>query len=133
MGYRAVRIPLSCDLSRDLSRDLACDLATVRLWADHMRAHVDDVSASLRNEGVEHEIWFLYPGPPLCAIGVMKGDDAVAAAAVAARSTLSVDQVHRDFKAHWITSGIVGVAFAPDAPDPFPGCELLFEARPRQP
>lgn len=118
MTYRAVKIPLSCDL------------ATVHCWSDYMRAHMDEVAASLRQEGVRHEAWYLGTEQPLYVIGVMDVADMAKASAAAGASSLSVDQVHRDFKRHWVRADITPVTYQPDTDDPFPGCVLLFEARP---
>lgn len=117
MAYRAVKIPLSCNL------------ATVHRWADYMRAHMDEVAASLRQEGVRHEAWYLGTEQPLFVIGVMDVADMAKASQAAETSSLSVDQAHRDFKRHWIRAGITPVTYQPDADDPFPGYTLLFEAR----
>ncbi|WP_138467088.1 DUF6176 family protein [Poseidonocella sp. HB161398] len=118
MGYRAVRIPLSCGE------------AEIRRWAGYMLAHMDEVAESLRREGVRHEAWHLCPGDPLCLVGVMDHTDPEQAARAMAASALSVDEVHRAFKRHWIRPDITRLDYDPEASDPFPGCELLFEARP---
>lgn len=76
MRYRAVKIPLRCGED------------TVRQGADYMRAPIDEVSESLRREGVRHEMWFFGAGDPHFVIGVMDVPDAATASAVAAASEL---------------------------------------------
>lgn len=117
MSYRAVKIPLSCDEMR------------VRRWSDYMLMHMHEVFEALRQEGVRHEAWYLCRGEPLCVIGIMDVVDASLSRSVASNSTLSVDQVHRDFKRHWVRSGITMVPLDPANNQPVAACELHFEAR----
>jgi len=117
MTFRAIKIPLTCDEDE------------IRRWAAYMTANLMEVSESLRREGVRSEAWFLCPEVPLSVIGVMEVEDAVGAALAAEMSRLAVDQVHRAFKAHWRRDAATPVRFDPDSPDPFPGCELLFQCR----
>lgn len=116
MKYRATKIPILCDEK------------VVRQWADYMCDHLDEVSISLRNEGVRHEMWFMGKGSSLFLIGVMDVDDIAASRAVAAQSGLSVDDVHRRFKAHWDKRSIETLSIEPSGTPNFPECELLFEA-----
>ena len=78
-----------------------------------MRGHMEEVLESLNREGVRHEAWYLCPGQPLCVIGLMDVDDADAAAHAMAVSPLSVDRIHRQFKEHWLRSGITPIQFEP--------------------
>lgn len=96
-----------------------------------MLAHMDEVLASLRREGVRHEAWYLCTGEPLCVIGIMDVDDAIASKQAMAASSLSVDQVHRDFKHHWVQSGIAAFDYDPAEHQLQEGSELLFSARPK--
>lgn len=119
MTYRAAKIPLTCDELR------------VRQWSNYMRGHMEEVLESLHREGVRHEAWYLCPGQPLCVIGLMDVDDADAAAHAMSVSPLSVDRIHRQFKEHWLRSGITPIQFEPGNSDLDSEYELLFEARTR--
>ncbi len=46
MTYRAKKIRLFCTIE------------VVEQWAAFMRAHLEEVEAALRQEGVRHEMWF---------------------------------------------------------------------------
>jgi hypothetical protein len=86
MNYRATKVRLTCDER------------TVREWTSYMLDHLDEVSLALRNEGVRHEMWFMGRDSSLFVIGVMDVDDIAASRAAAAKSELSVDEVHKRFK-----------------------------------
>jgi hypothetical protein len=83
MNYQATKIRLTCDEG------------TVRAWSAYMLDHIDEVSLALRNESVRHEMWFMGRDPSLFVIGIMDVDDAAASQAIAARSWLGVDEVHK--------------------------------------
>jgi hypothetical protein len=117
MNYRATKIRLTCDER------------TVREWASYMLDNNDEVVLALRNEGVRHEMWFMGRDSSLFVIGVMDVDDAAASRAVAAKSRLNVDEVHRRFKRHWERGGLETLSIDPACIPSFGGCELLFEAR----
>ncbi|SIR14923.1 hypothetical protein SAMN05880582_10725 [Rhizobium sp. RU20A] len=118
MNYRAKKIRLLCTIE------------IVEQWAAFMRAHLPEVEAALRQEGVHHEMWFSGTDDRgLFVIGVMDVDDQPASAAVSAQSQLSVDAVHRQFKSHWDRSSIQDIAMSPQETPHFEGCVLLFEAR----
>jgi hypothetical protein len=119
MTYRAAKIPLTCDEFR------------VRQWSNYMLGHMEEVLGSLNREGVRHEAWYLCPGQPLCVIGLMDVDDADAAALAMSASILSVDRIHRQFKEHWLRSGITQIQFDPSNNQLDSEYELLFEARTR--
>ena len=109
---------------------LTCDESVVHDWAAYMRAHLDEVVRSLRQEQVRHEMWFQgrdHHG--LFLIGVMDVDDHAKSAAVAAASTLGVDLVHRQFRQHWDRARTQDLDIAPEASPVFANCTLLFEAR----
>ena len=109
---------------------LTCGEPVVREWAAFMHAHRAEVVQALVQEGVRHEAW--YTGRDdggLYVIGVMDVDDHEASSAVSQKSTLSVDQVHRQFKAHWNRSRILELpVLSEDAPT-FEDCELLLDVR----
>jgi Family of unknown function (DUF6176) len=88
MNYRATKIRVTCDEE------------VVREWASHMLAHIDEVSLALRNEGARHEMWFMGKDSSLFIIGVMDVESLAASQAIAAKSQLSVDEIHRRFKDH---------------------------------
>ncbi|ESZ11016.1 DUF6176 family protein [Mesorhizobium sp. M0923] len=118
MNYEAKKIRLTCGEN------------IVRKWAAFMLAHLDEVSSALRQEGVRHEMWFMgVDGTSLFIIGVMDVDDKAASVAVSEKSHLSVDNVHRQFKAHWDRSTIEDLKVDPLHAPTFGDCELLFEAR----
>lgn len=116
MNYRATKIGLTCDEP------------VVRAWASFMTEHLGEVSAALRNENVRHEMWFMGRDTSLYIIGVMDVDDHQASQEVAAKSSLEVDAVHRDFKKFWDRGNVVRLHISPDTPPDFDNCELLFEA-----
>ena len=110
---------------------LTCDEEGVREWAAYMQGHIAEVFAALVQEGVWHEAW--YAGRDdggLYVIGVMDVDDHQASSAVSQKSSLSVDQVHRQFKAHWDRSRILDLPVSPDNAPTFGDCELLLDVRP---
>ncbi|GLS35047.1 hypothetical protein GCM10010869_06350 [Mesorhizobium tianshanense] len=109
---------------------MTCDEKTVREWTSYMRDHGDEVSLALRNEGVRHEMWFMGHDSSLFVIGVMDVDDIAASRAVAAKSELSVDEVHRRFKRSWDARSIEALCIDRASAPHFKECELLFEARP---
>ena len=117
MNYRATKIRVICDEE------------TVREWAAYMRAHIDEASMALRNEGVRHEMWFMGRDPSLFVIGVMDVDDVAASRQVAVKSRLSVDEVHRGFKAFWDKDSLQTLAVDRTEVPRFEDCELLFEVR----
>jgi hypothetical protein len=94
---------------------VTCGWKEVHEWAAYMQSHMDEVSQSLSQEQVRHEAW--YAGQDdggLYVIGVMDVDDQKASAAIAARSSLTIDQVHRHFKGHWDRSRIRDLQIALD-------------------
>ncbi|MCO5132653.1 MAG: DUF6176 family protein [Xanthobacteraceae bacterium] len=118
MNYQAKRIRLTCNET------------TVRDWAAFMLAHLDEMSVALRQEGVRHEMWFMGADEiSLYVIGVMDVDDKAASVAASEKSELSVDAVHRRFKAHWDRTRVEDIKVESRHPPTFDGCELLFEAR----
>ncbi len=61
MPYSAKKIPVMCSVD------------TVTEWATFMNGRLDEVRQSLKQEGVEHEQWFLgADGPRIFLVGVMK-------------------------------------------------------------
>ena len=109
---------------------VTCDEAEVRNWAAFMTANLDEVRQSLRNEGAQHELWFMgKEAGSIYLIGVMNVADEEKSAAVAASSTLSVDEVHRKFKKHWDRDRSAKLEIDPSAAPSFGELELLFEAR----
>lgn len=119
MGYGAKKIYLTCDRT------------VVRGWSDYMTTHADEVSQSLAQEGVRHELWYLgEDAGGLFVIGVMDVDDAAAAARVAGSSTLSVDAVHREFKRSWDRTRVEELPIDPTREPSFAEHELLIDARP---
>lgn len=110
---------------------LTCDQAVLDAWTAYMLGHLEEVGASLRQERVRHEMWFCgNDAGGLFIIGVMDVDDAPASVVIANASTLSVDQVHRDFKTHWDRARTTKLDISPSRPPVFENCILLFEARP---
>nr|WP_257784702.1 DUF6176 family protein [Salipiger sp. CCB-MM3] len=103
----------------------------MRRWSNYMLAHMDEVLASLHREGVRHEAWYLCPGEPLCVIGIMDVTDALAAQKAMSTSSLSVDEVHREFKRHWVHSDISAFEYDPGEYQFQEGAELLFSAHPK--
>lgn len=93
-----------------------------------MKEHPDEVSATLRNENVRHEMWFMSRDAALYVIGVMDVDDHRASQDVAARSNLGVDAVHREFKKFWDRERVELLPINPATPPQFNDCEFLFEA-----
>ena len=96
-----------------------------------MNAHSDEVRQSLAQERVRHEAWFLGEDDEgLYLIGMMDVDDQASSAAIAATSTLSIDQVHRAFKQHWDRTRIMRLRITPDALPDFAGFRMLLDVRP---
>lgn len=108
---------------------LTCDESIVRAWAGFMKQHIDEVSAALRNENVRHEMWFMGKDADLYIIGVMDVEDHRASQQVAAKSSLDVDAVHREFKKFWDKEKAELLPINSAEPPNFDDCELLFEAR----
>ena len=109
---------------------VTCDVAEVRKWADFMIANLSEVKQSLLNEGALHEAWFLGEEEgAFYVIGVMDVADEKASAAVAAKSKLSVDEVHRNFKQHWDRDRSSKLEIDPLVEPSFRELDLLFEAR----
>lgn len=112
---------------------LTCGEQEVRSWAAFMLANMSEVKQSLHNEGVRYEAWYLGRDEGdgcLFLVGVMDVDDATAAHAVSAKSTLEVDKVHREFKKHWDRKRSEKEPKLQIDPSTAPDLELLFEARP---
>jgi hypothetical protein len=107
---------------------VTCDETTVRAWAAYMIEHLEEVSAALRNENVRHEMWFMGRDCSLFIVGVMDVDDHAASQAVAAKSGLSVDEVHKNFKAHWDKDSAERLSIDPARIPRLDDCEFLFEA-----
>jgi hypothetical protein len=111
---------------------VTCGWKEVHEWAAYMQSHMDEVRQSLSQEQVRHEAW--YAGQDdggLYVIGVMDVDDQEASASIAASSSLTIDQVHRQFKGHWDRSRIRDLQIAPGYPPSFKDCKLVLDARPR--
>ncbi|MEQ9448581.1 MAG: DUF6176 family protein [Rhodospirillaceae bacterium] len=110
---------------------LTCDERTLQEWASFMRAHMDDVAESLRQERVRHELWFSgKDSGGLFVIGVMDVDDQQDASNIAQDSISEVDLAHKEFKKHWDRTKSTALAISPTRAPTFEGCTLLFEARP---
>ena len=110
---------------------LTCDEHPLNEWAAFMRAHLDQVAESLRDEKVRHEMWFSGRDEGgLFVIGVMDVDDHQASNTVTTASTLEVDQVHRAFKKHWDRARAQDLDIAKTHAPIFEHCALLFEAKP---
>ncbi|WP_353645094.1 DUF6176 family protein [Mesorhizobium sp. WSM2239] len=105
---------------------VTCDEVTVWAWAAYMTEHLDEVSLALRNESVRHEMWFMGRDWSLFVLGVMDVDDHPGSQAVSAKSELSVDEVHKNFKAFW--SSAERLSIDPAKSPRFEDCEFLFEA-----
>jgi hypothetical protein len=111
---------------------LTCDEVVVREWAAYLTGHADEVSQSLAQERVRHELWFMgRDADGLFLIGVMDVDDREASSKAAQASILSVDAVHRAFKQHWDRARSHDLPIDPSRAPGFPGCETLIDARPR--
>ena len=110
---------------------LTCNEGPLAAWAAFMRGHIEEVSESLRQERVRHEMWFSGQDQGgLFIIGVMDVDDHQASAAAANVLVLEVDRVHREFKKHWDRARTHKLDIAPRQAPVFDGYALLFEARP---
>lgn len=110
---------------------LTCSEAIVREWAEYMTRHADEVRQALRQESVRHEMWLLgREATSLYLIGIMDVGDPVGAHRATQQSTLSVDRVHKQFKAHWDPKRISDVPIDRNAAPTFPGLEVLWDARP---
>ena len=118
MNYSAHKIPLTCDEP------------VVREWAAYMAAHADEVSQSLAQEGVRHELWVMgRDAEGLFLIGVTDVVDRKASWKAAQASTLSVDAVHRVFKQHWDRARNHDLPIDPACAPEFPDCETLIDAK----
>jgi len=117
MRYRARKIYVSCDR------------AAIARWADYLNGHREESKQSLAQEGVRHEAWWMGRDEGgLFLVAALDVEDLEKARAVFEASTLSVDQVHRDFMKQWdrrIDLDIEGSS----APT-FPDYELLIDMRP---
>jgi hypothetical protein len=110
---------------------LTCNETVVREWAVYMQDHIAEVGQALAQEQVRHEAW--YAGTDdggLYVIGVMDVDDHDVSSAVSQKSSLSVDQVHRQFKTHWDRARVTDLPVSRAYEPTFEGCELLLSVRP---
>jgi hypothetical protein len=74
-------------------------------------------------------MWFMgADDTSLFVIGVMDVDDKAVSVADSEKSYLSVNAVHRQFKAHWDRSRIEYLKIDPLHTPDFDDCDLLFEA-----
>ncbi|HVJ55559.1 MAG TPA: DUF6176 family protein [Aliidongia sp.] len=108
---------------------VTCDRPTIDRWSDYLNGHLDEGRLSLSQEGVRHELWWVgQDDGGLFLIGAMDLDDYEKALAVFRASTLSVDQVHREFMKHW--GPRVEIEIDRAAAPRFPDCELLIDLKP---
>jgi len=79
----------------------------VRDWAEFLRQHRDEATATLINEGVSVESWFeVTLDDKRYLLGYIRATSVSAAAAVAAQAENPVDAYHRQFKADtWVRGG----------------------------
>lgn len=117
LNYTAYKIRLSCGHDK------------VHEWADYMHANKQEVSQSLAQENVRHEMWFYGEDESgSFVIGVMDCDDVKKASDTAKHSTLSVDRVHRAFKQFWGEREKLTIDES-QAPN-FPNTVCVLDARP---
>ena len=110
---------------------VTCGRKEVGEWAAYMRAHAGEVRQSLCQELVRHEAWYLGEDKDgLYLIGVMDVDDQRASAAIAATSSLSIDQVHREFKRYWDRARVTRLNIPADQIPTFDTCKVLLDVRP---
>lgn len=107
-----------------------CDEQVVRAWAAYLQANRHEVVHALRQEHVRHEMWFLGQDEKgLHVIGVMDVDDAAASSAISQKSDLSVDRVHRAFKAHWDRNRVEDLSIDRAVAPKFEHCEVLIDVQ----
>ncbi|MEI9985958.1 MAG: DUF6176 family protein [Aliidongia sp.] len=110
-------------------RYVTCDRSAIDRWAAYLNEHLEEGAESLAQEGVRHEIWWAGKDDEgLFLVCAMDVDDIDRAWAVFNASTLSVDQVHREFMKHW--GRRVEIEIDRSKAPSFPEYELLIDARP---